>query len=123
MELQDFFKSKIVTWLLLAVILTVAVGFGRVYLQKKQIDKEIAKLEEQADKIAKDTEELSYLVKYFNTPEYQERQAREKLNLKKEGEVVVGLPDEGVIAGEESASNMRKDNVRHWFEYFFSNIQ
>jgi len=121
MELQDFFKSKLLTWLLLAVILVVSVGFGRVYLQKRQIDIEIAKLEERADKVAKDNEELSYLVKYFNTPEYQERQAREKLNLKKEGEVVVGLPEEAQEQSTEVASSMSKNHAKEWFEYFFAN--
>lgn len=121
MELQDFFKSKVMTWLLLAVILVMSVGFGRVYLQKRQIDKEIAKLEERADKVAKDNEELSYLVKYFNTPEYQERQAREKLNLKKEGEVVIGLPAESQEADTQVAANETKNHAKEWFEYFFAN--
>lgn len=121
MELQDFFKSKVMTWLLVAVILVVSVGFGRVYLQKRQIDKEIAKLEERADKVAKDNEELSYLVKYFNTPEYQERQAREKLNLKKEGEVVIGMPEESEEASTQVAANEPKNHAKEWFEYFFAN--
>jgi len=121
MELQDLLKSKITTWFLVVLLLAGFVGFGRVYLQKRQIDKEIAKLQEQANRIASDNEELSYLVRYFNTPEYQERQAREKLNLKKDGEMVVGLPDEIVEAPTgANASGSAKNNTKEWFNYFFS---
>jgi len=121
MEIQDLLKSKITTWFLVILLIAGFVGFGRVYWQKRQIDLEIAKLQERADKISADNEELSYLVRYFNTPEYQERQAREKLNLKREGEFVVGLPDEIIDATAQGATtSSSKANSKTWFNYLFS---
>ncbi len=118
--MQDFLKTKWATWILLAVLALGLFGFGRVYFQKHKIDQEIAKLQDRADKINKDNEQLSYLIQYFNTPEYQEKQAREKLNLKKEGEIVVGLPDSNEQNDNNlSASAQYSSNAKQWFNYFF----
>ncbi len=119
MEFQDFLKSRMATWLLTTAVVLVLVAFGRVSWQKYQIDKEIAKLEEQAQKIQKDNEQLSHLIKYFNTEDYQEKQAREKFNLKKEGEVVVGLPEESSEAEGGVAGSISGSNAKKWFSYFF----
>jgi cell division protein FtsB len=120
MEIQDFLKTKWATWVLLAVLALGLVGFARVYFQKHKIDKEIAKLQERADKINRDNEQLSYLIQYFNTPEYQEKQAREKLNLKKEGEYVLGLPESNEQDENQlTASEQYSSNAKQWFNYFF----
>ena len=119
MEFQDFLKSKVATWLLLTVVVLILVAFGRVSLQKYQIDKEIGKLQEQAQKIQKDNEQLSHLIKYFNTEDYQEKQAREKFNLKKEGEFVVGLPEGSNEAVAGAAAAEQGSNPQKWFSYFF----
>ncbi len=86
------------------------------------MNKQIARLEQQADKIHRDNEQLSYLIEYFNTPDYEEKQAREKLNLKKDGEYVVSLPErdesEEAVQTPDSDSNSKK-----WFDYFFTHDQ
>ena len=116
----NFIKSKFATWILLPVFVLALVGFGKVYFQKRTIDKEIAKLQEQADKIQQDNEQLSSLIKYYNTPQYQEKQAREKLNLKKEGEYVIALPDSnGESAADAAAQQTKASNLKAWFNYFF----
>jgi cell division protein FtsB len=120
MEFNTFIKSKTATAVLgLALILVVFMSV-RLYVQKYQVDKEIKKLEEQASKIDSENQQLSELIKYLNTPEYMERQAREKLNLKKEGEQVVVLPsgmdDTGEVAGVGAES---ETNPKKWYKYLF----
>lgn len=88
-------------------------------MQKVDVDTEVARLQEQADKLAYDNKQLDELIKYMDTPEYKEREAREKLNLKKPGEEVYILAADsnaGQVAGaqEEAQSNPKK-----WFNYFF----
>ena len=119
MTWDSFIKSKFATVALAAVLILMMLFAGRAVVQKYQVDKEIAKLNAQVAKVKKNNEDLSYLIKYFNTPEYQEQQAREKLNLKKDGEYVVVLPDtNGAVSGAQgSAAN--KSNARQWFDYFF----
>ncbi|OGE83244.1 MAG: hypothetical protein A3B10_01145 [Candidatus Doudnabacteria bacterium RIFCSPLOWO2_01_FULL_44_21] len=121
MSWQTLLKTKTATWLLTAVLLIVAFISFRMYLQKKEVDAEINKLEQQAENIKNDNERLSGLIKYLNTPEYQEKAAREQLNLKKEGEFVVVLPtgNPGEVAGQSNEQD--KSNPEKWFDYFFSN--
>lgn len=120
MDFQDFLKSRVATWVLILGIILVLVGFGRVSLQKYKIDKEIGKLQEQANKIQKDNEQLSHLIKYFNTEDYQEKQAREKFNLKKEGEFVVGLPEGSTQDEDNILAESQLSNAKKWFSYFFA---
>jgi cell division protein FtsB len=89
------------------------------FVRKIEVDKEINKLKAQADRIQKDTDDLSSLIKYLNTPEYAEREAREKLNLKKEGEFVVVLQTQENVAGANAGLEKEPSNPQKWLEYFF----
>ena len=105
---------------LIVVLVFLMLLSGRIIFQKHDVQKEIARLEEKANEIEKKNTELSGLINYLNTDEYKERQAREKLNLKKEGEFVVALPkgsdDQNTTDGTQQQSNPQK-----WFNYFFRN--
>lgn len=119
MDGSTILKSKI-TMVLLALCLS-AVAFVTVelYMQKRDVDSEVAKLTAQSTKLSTDNKQLSELIKYMDTPEYKEREAREKLNLKRPGEEVVVLPDSdssGMVAG---ASQDSESNPSKWFSYFF----
>src|SRR6185436_18688403 len=98
---QEFLKSRIATVALSGVLIFVMVITARIFVQKRVVDREIAKLQDQMERVKKDNEQLSSLIQYLNTTEYQERQAREKLNLKKDGEFVVVLP-QGSTSGTEA---------------------
>ena len=101
-------------------MLFVAFFATRLYLQKRQVDAEIRKLQAQADEIAQNNQELSGLIKYLNTPEFAEKQAREQLNLKKDGEYVVVLPDTDEPASPDAAQpKAGTANPSLWFDYFF----
>ena len=118
--MKGFLKSRVVTVLLMGLLVVVGFVTARLLSQKYQIDKQIAELQDRADRIKGENQQLSDLVKYLNTPQYQEKEAREKLNLKKDGEFVVGLP-QGEVAGESQTIVVNKTNPQKWFDYFFSN--
>jgi cell division protein FtsB len=93
-------------------------------MQKRQVDSEISRLTEQSTRLTQDNSQLSELIKYLDTPEYKEQEAREKLNLKKPGEEVVVLPqdtDAGQVASAQAAHN--ESNPKKWFNYFFTEAQ
>lgn len=117
---QSLIKSRLVTFALTVVLIFVMMFAAKIVLQKYQIDREISKLQNQVEKIKKDNSQLGFLTQYFNTPDYQEKAAREKLNLKKEGEFVVGLPapDEAVAGAQIQAGS--SSNFKKWFNYFFT---
>jgi len=117
MSWESFIKSRFATFILGAVLILVMLFAGRAVVQKYEVDKEIFKLQSEVDKVHKNNDQLSYLIKYFDTPEYQEKQAREKLNLKKDGEFVVVLPDNSQSA--QSANSVPTSNTKLWFNYFF----
>ena len=121
--MQDFLKSKFATVLLSLALIFVMVITARILVQKRVVDREIAKLQNQMDRINKDNEKLSSLIQYLNTPEYQEKEAREKLNLRKDGEYVVVLP-QGDVAGASNQQNQlsKTGNFKLWFNYFFDHV-
>lgn len=118
MDSYQFLKSKGITALLSVLLVVALLTTSKVLIQKYQIDKAIQNLSAQAANLNQQNQQLSELIKYFGTPGYKELQAREKLNLKKEGEFVVGLPQntDGEVAGQTSISS----NPHKWFDYFFA---
>ncbi|HEV8601266.1 MAG TPA: septum formation initiator family protein [Patescibacteria group bacterium] len=120
MNLNSFLKTKTASVLLTLLLAAVLTGTVRLFIQKYTVAKEIAKLKQQANEINSKNSQLSGLIKYFNTDDYAERQARDKLNLKKEGEYVVSLPKnngDGQVAGE---NEQNYSNPQKWYQYFFS---
>jgi cell division protein FtsB len=120
MDAKSFIKTRTATFLLSAVLVVVMFFTARILVQQHQVNGQIAKLQAQADKVKKDSDQLSYLIKYFNTSDYEEKQAREKLNLKKDGEFVVSLPDSSLADASQSALKP-ESNFKQWVNYFFSN--
>ncbi len=120
MDPKVFFQSKITTILLASMLVLIMIVTARLLLQKREVDREIQKLQSQANEVQKSNQQLSELIKYLNTPEYAEKEAREKLNLRKEGEHVVVLPKDSdeQVAGANVAD---QSNPKLWFNYFFGN--
>lgn len=119
---QAFLKSKIATALLTLVLIFVMIITAKILVQKRVVDREIGKLQSQMERIKKDNEQLSSLIQYLNTPEYQEKEAREKLNLKKDGEFVVVLPQGDVAAASQQNNQTETSNYKLWFNYFFDHV-
>jgi cell division protein FtsB len=76
------------------VVVFTLFSLGQEISRRWQIDHQVAQLEQQADGMKKNVVELQNLNQYFQTPDYQERLAREKLNYRAPGEQVVLLPED-----------------------------
>ncbi|MFC1623339.1 septum formation initiator family protein [Patescibacteria group bacterium] len=100
--------------------------------RKNKIEEEISVLKGEREKLEKDNYFLKERISYFETEEYKERVAKEKLSLKKTGEkVVVVSPfafrddnNEEEIDDNSSdviiESNMSDiPNYGKWWNYFF----
>jgi len=94
--------------------------------KKYQIQKEVETLRVEAEDLEKKNEKMRGLVEYFKTDNYSEKEAREKLNLKKEGEKVVVLrsddsPNKEVRPGTEDLprQEINMPNPIKWWDYFF----
>src|SRR5581483_5979468 len=76
------------------IALFIAVSFAQELHRRWQYQTQVDQLEQTAHDIEKNVTELSNLNQYFQTPEYVERIAREKLNYRAPGEKVVLIPED-----------------------------
>lgn len=106
----------------LLVLVFAAVAFLTVelYWKKKEVDSEISRLQQKSSELNKENQQLSELIKYLDTPEYKEKEAREKLNLKREGEEVVVLPEIDETDMVAGSSTEQQSNPSKWLSYFFT---
>lgn len=84
-----------------------------------KIRKEINRLEQQARDLQTKNSELLTLSEYLGSPEYQEKVAREQLNLQSPGEVAVALPNSPEPA-ETKETRHDIGNFARWRHYFFA---
>lgn len=96
--------------------------------RNRQIQKEIEALKQEAEKIKTTNQELQEKNQYFSTQDFQEKIAKEKLNLQKENEnvVVVKPSPSSIVLGESKENNSEKKttgpeipNYKKWWNYFF----
>ncbi len=130
---QVFFKSKFVLASLVSVFFIIAFyTFGSLY-QNYQIRKEIAILDDIILNLDNENKNLKLAKKQLTDPDFIEREAKLKLNFKKEGEEVVILIDnpyspkvkkEDMDKKEESENNIfNDDNVKKWLKIIFKSNQ
>lgn len=95
--------------------------------RKRQVEQEISNLKKEAERIEKNNIELSGKIAYFESRDYQEKEAKDKLNLQdpKENLIIVkpGLSAEQQKKEEAPSSGqkltIRESNVQKWWDYFF----
>ena len=95
--------------------------------KKEQVQKEIDGLKQQADKIDKQNMELNDKIAYFQSNDFKEKEAKDKLNLQNPGENVVIVKPSSIIQSQTAAQTPSGDkklvvlvsNVQKWWNYFF----
>lgn len=97
--------------------------------KQNSINDEIAKLQQQASKLEGENQDLQEMIGYLKTDDFKEKEAKDKLNLIKEGEQMV-LVKENALDEQNSSKNMEdnkipelvvyRENYYYWWHYFFS---
>lgn len=95
--------------------------------KKNQVQLEIDKLREEAKKIEKDNLELTDKLAYFESPDFQEKEAKDKLNLQNPKENVVIIKPSLTKETENIPNNqpdkievkIKMSNLQKWWDYFF----
>lgn len=121
--------------LFVIAVITVSFFVGRsgyeAYQKNKNLEQEIAKLQEKEEKLTFENELLEKKIDYFRTEDFTEREAKEKLNLKHPDENVVVVRD---WMFEENAENetaeknvlVEKEDLplyKKWWNIFFSPLK
>lgn len=134
MHIKRILIAKPVLILETLVLLFFAFNVGKEMYKRHTIAIQIKQLEEEIGRLDKNKNDLNSLLTYVKTDNFIEQEAREKLNLAKEGENLILFPD-GDVAGtqaEKISENMtiesapslsnqpkKKSNIVKWWQYFF----
>lgn len=128
------FGSNAVLFLVLLALILVGWRLTRLAIRKQSLNQELANLQQQITVSEKDKQDINNELSYRNSPEGLEKEARQRLNVKKQGESVVAiLPEnqdqgnQGIVpsmqdvSGVEQASQQAswwQANPQKWLKYF-----
>lgn len=126
---QKLLKSRIFFIFLIPILLALVVGIFQKLYYRYEIKGGLDKLSAEIADLNKQKEDLNQLVDYYKDESNLEKEARVRLNLKKEGEkVVIILPQATstgetgeFISGSGSGSIENLPNYLQWWYYFFKN--
>lgn len=98
--------------------------YHEIYRQN-EIDQEIQALQDEINKLEQDNNNLQDLISYFQTDEFKEKEAKDKLNLVKKGEKVILIKEREVkrdkeVEKEKPEILVNRPNYYYWWHYFFS---
>ena len=122
---KRIFSFKLFLVISIAAIVFLGVSLGKEFYRGYQIQREIESLKKDIESFRKSNYELSKLIEYYKTDEYKEVQARERLNLKKDGEKIIVIKP---ILEDQEKEEVKKDvgaekenapNYKKWWNYFF----
>jgi len=102
--------------------------------KKKQVQAEIEALQQEAEKVSRENDLIQEKIAYLQSREYQEREAKDRLNLQNPDENVVIIKS-GIAKApkDEDAGDAEKElavsapepavqmsNFKKWYKYFFN---
>jgi|GEM_PF-4195884 len=126
---RNFFRSKLVLASLVFVFFIIAFYAAGSLYQNYQIRKEMAILDKTLDDLYSKNSDLKLSEKKLMDPDFIEREAKVKLNFKKEGEEVVILVDDPYSPDRTDENNEKSvekkerstgnSNVKKWIDVIF----
>jgi cell division protein FtsL len=135
--IHNLLVSKTFLFLLLLLTIWVALACVKIAHKRYQMAREIDNIQKEIEQLKKDNQTLSVLINSFNNPSYLEKEAKRRLNLRKEGEEVVILPQQNIattsmengvsvdennnqrIAEKNKTESKEEPNFWKWWKYFF----
>ena len=119
--------AKVFLFLGFIALISMAVFLGKEVYKKRQIQSEISNLQAEAARVNKENLGIQDKIAYLESRDYQEREAKDKLNLQSPDENVVIIKP-GVTKEQSAAAEVIPDvqasapavpNPKKWWNYFF----
>lgn len=116
-------KNKMMTVLLIIAVILFIVSLVQTSIKIRKINREVQSRENQLERVRKEEEELKRKYEEITSNEYMERQLRNQLNLAKDNEIILILPEDDVLRKlvpqdiEEKFDDIRP-NWRKWADLF-----
>lgn len=117
-----WYRSRWLPWAAASFVVVIALQFGRAVVKKYEIQTQVSKLQGDIHAYQQKNVELKQLISYLQSPAFQERQAKEKLNRQNPGEttVVVGTSEGGPSLEEKQIQpDEPSSHLASWWQYLF----
>lgn len=111
--------KKLISLFLIIFGLFFIASVGRNVYDLTRTGKQIEKAEVKVAGLEKDQQELKKQLEYVKSDQFVEKEAREKLNFVKEGEVVVVLPKENSNKTPDDSNQKPLPNWQKWLKILF----
>ena len=133
-KIKKILSSRITLFFLLLGFIWLVLSVVNVYYRKYKINKEIDNLKAQIGNAERSNQQISEMIDYLDSQSFLEKEAREKLNMKKPGEEVViiePLKDSLTTQNSQPQKEENKDilpasavkkmesNFSKWWKFFF----
>ncbi|MFA4941598.1 MAG: septum formation initiator family protein [Patescibacteria group bacterium] len=121
------YSQKFLALVGLVLIVLISFPLARSISKRYQIDKEISDLDKEIAEVETKNKDLKQLINYLESDQFVEEKARLNLGLKKEGESVVVIKEDLLVAsgspsgGDKSGASENFSNFQKWWNYFFNN--
>ncbi|MBU1037365.1 septum formation initiator family protein [Patescibacteria group bacterium] len=123
-------SSKFLLLLSLFILIFFSVNLVKEVINRRDLKKEVNKLQGEINNLEEKNKELADLIGYFESIEFVETEARTKLNLRKPGEKIIIIPEEGTPTSTEEKITSAPENLiasqagalsnpQKWWNYFF----
>ena len=120
-------KSNLLSILIFITLAYVGFLLYQVIFLNFQTNRKIASLKKEIQEVEADKESLQALIAYYQTPAFQELEARKKLGLKMPGEKVIKVKvaesPEAEVEEQESASTDSTPNYQKWLDFISGNYE
>jgi len=112
--------KKVINLVILIAGIGLIISLSRDILRLLKVDDRIDQARLKVERLEKEQTELEAKKTFFESEVFVEQQARNKLNLSKEGEVVVVLPPnvEELVGYEELQKSPETPNWKQWLNLF-----
>lgn len=114
-------RKKIINFTILIIGVGLIINLSRDILRLLKAGERIEQSQVQVEELEKEHSELKEMKEYYQSEEFIEEQARNKLNLAQEGETIVILPPnvEELVGWKEEEKSPEIPNWKRWLKLFF----
>lgn len=117
--------SQFFTIILVLVILLFSVKAVQEILNRRSINQELTGLDQQILDLQVKQQNLESLITYLQSSEFIEKEARTRLNLRKEGERIIIIPSGATTTAQLNENQIststpeQLSNIQKWWQYIF----
>ena len=116
----NIFKNKLIQIIIFIVGLGLIANLSNNIFRMFRVTDELRSTEQKVRELGEQKENLTGKMEFYQSEEFIEQEARNKLNMVKEGEVVIVLPSnlKEILKEKEIRMQVSSPNWRQWLELF-----